>query len=163
MGGRSHWAIQRCHQRYGDVFRVGPNELSFASVQAYKDIYTPKHVKIQKSEFYDMLGSGFSEACLVTERDPKKALQKRALFMSALSNKSLMKQEVVIQICINEFLEKIRKNGGGPGGLDMTKWYMMLSFDIAGEMAFGESFGCIESGKSYSQTLLRWRKLKDLS
>jgi hypothetical protein len=146
LTGLSHWTIQDCHRKYGDVFRVGPNELSFASVQAYKDIYAAKGPRPMKSEFYDMLGTGFSESCVVTERDHKRALQKRALFMSALSSKALMEQEVVIQRCIDSFVEKLGKLGGGPGGLDLTKWYMMLSFDIGGEMAFGESFGCVETG-----------------
>jgi len=131
----------------GDVFRVGPNELSFASAQAYKDIYAARNPVVPKSEFYDMLGAGFSEADLVCERDHKLALQKRALFLSALSSKALMEQEVVIQRCIDAFVEKLGKLGNTTEGLDMTKWYMMLSFDIAGEMAFGESFGCIDSGK----------------
>lgn len=95
-----------------------------------------------------MLGSGFSEACLATERDPKIAVQKRGLFLPALSKKALSEQEVIIQRCVDGFLEKLDKLGSGPQGLDMTKWYMMLSFDIAGEMAYGETFGCIESGKN---------------
>ncbi|OCT47178.1 Isotrichodermin C-15 hydroxylase [Cladophialophora carrionii] len=148
LTGLSHWTIQDCHRKYGDVFRVGPNELSFASVQAYKDIYAAKGPRPLKSEFYDMLGTGFSESCVVTERDHKRALQKRALFTSAMSSKALMEQEVVIQRCIDGFVEKLGKLGGGPGGLDLTKWYMMLSFDIGGEMAFGESFGCVDSETS---------------
>jgi len=117
-------------------------------VQAYKDIYAARNSPIPKSEFYDMLGSGFSEACLATERDPKIAVQKRGLFLQALSKKALSKQEVIIQRCVDGFLEKLGKLGSGPQGLDMTKWYMMLSFDVAGEMAYGETFGCIESGKN---------------
>lgn len=117
-------------------------------MQAYKDVYASRSPLIPKSEFYDMLGSGFSEACLATERDPKIAVQKRGLFLPALSKKALLGQEVIIQRCIDGFLEKLGKLGGGPHGLDMTKWYMMLSFDIAGEMAYGETFGCVESGKN---------------
>lgn len=130
----------------GDVFRVGPNELSFATVQAFKDIYTARNPVIPKSEFYDMLGSGFSEADIACERDHKTAVQKRALFSTALSVKALTEQEVVIQRSIDAFIEKLGKLGCTERGLDLTKWYMMLSFDIAGEMAFGESFGCIASG-----------------
>ena len=31
----------------------------------------------------------------------------------------------------------------------MTVWYEMLAFDILGEMAFGESFHCIEDGRPH--------------
>ncbi|KAK5952528.1 hypothetical protein OHC33_006573 [Knufia fluminis] len=148
MSGHPHRAIEDCHRKYGDVFRVGPNELSFATVQAFKDIYTARNPVIPKSEFYDMLGSGFSEADIACERDHKTAVQKRALFSTALSVKALTEQEVVIQRSIDAFIEKLGKLGCTERGLDLTKWYMMLSFDIAGEMAFGESFGCIASETS---------------
>ena len=34
--------------------------------------------------------------------------------------------------------------GQNENHIDMTKWFEMVAFDILGEMAFGESFGCIE-------------------
>ena len=38
------------HRRYGDIIRVGPNELSFANKEAWKDIYMyrPGHKEAQK-------------------------------------------------------------------------------------------------------------------
>ena len=39
-------------------------------------------------------------------------------------------------------------NGGTqPYGLSLTEWYEMVAFDVLGEMAFDESFCCIERGK----------------
>ena len=31
---------QKLHKRYGDVIRIGPNEISFAKEDAWQDIYT---------------------------------------------------------------------------------------------------------------------------
>ncbi|MCJ1457139.1 hypothetical protein MMC28_007506 [Mycoblastus sanguinarius] len=31
----------------------------------------------------------------------------------------------------------------------MTEWFEMIAFDILGEMAFGESFGCVEQGEPH--------------
>ena len=44
---------------------------------------------------------------------------------------------------------------GGPKsrGLDMSKWYEMGAFDVLGDMAFGESFHCIESGIDRSESI----------
>lgn len=42
---------------------------------------------------------------------------------------------------------RIGENGGlGMGGLNMTKWYDLYTFDILGEMAFNKSFHCIKAG-----------------
>ncbi|RYP08988.1 hypothetical protein DL765_008605 [Monosporascus sp. GIB2] len=97
-----------------------------------------------KNEWYDMLGAGFGERCLVSERDFRKAGDKRALFSNAFTQKALLKQETIMQRCIDGFVAKVGKLGSGPNGIDMVRWYEMISFDIFGELAFGESFGCIE-------------------
>lgn len=128
---------------------MSPNELSFCSPGAYTAIYLPavKGVaKISKNEFYDMLGAGFDEQALGTERDPILAQQKRALFSAALSARGLAQQEPVMQKNVDMFVEKLGKLGNSEEGVDMTKWFIFLGFDILGEMAFGESFGCIERG-----------------
>jgi hypothetical protein len=41
------------HEKYGDVVRIGPNELSFADPQAIRDIYGPRGCsqKVRKSPF----------------------------------------------------------------------------------------------------------------
>ncbi|KEY73212.1 hypothetical protein S7711_04176 [Stachybotrys chartarum IBT 7711] len=155
MRGRFHRVIEENHHQYGNVFRVGPNELSFASVTAFRTIYgnrtsaEPKS-PAPKNEWYDMLGSDFGEFCVASERDPHKASQKRALFPAAFTQKSLLEQEAKIQRCIDNFVSKLGKVGSGTEGVNLAKWYEMISFDIFGEFAFGESFGCVERGKCFA-------------
>ncbi|KAJ5156103.1 cytochrome P450 [Penicillium capsulatum] len=152
MDGRFHRHIEDCHKRYGIVFRVSPNELSFCSPGAWTAIYTPSHkgvAKILKNEFYDMFGAGFEIQSMGTERDPVLAHQKRALFSSALSAKGLAQQEPVMQKNVNLFVEKLGMLGNSDRGIDMAKWFIYLGFDILGEMAFGDSFGCIEREASH--------------
>ena len=137
----------------GDVVRVSPNELSFSSPGAWTAIYTPSTkglAKIHKNEFYDMFGAGFEIQSLGTERDPVLAQQKRVLFSSALSARGLAQQEPVMQKNIDSFIQKLGKLGNTEKGIDMSKWFIYLGFDILGQMAFGESFGCVDRGKSPS-------------
>lgn len=64
----------------GPIFRVSPNELSFASATSWKSIYGhPGAGKptLIKSEFYNMYGSGFDSLCIGSERDPKVSLPSR--------------------------------------------------------------------------------------
>lgn len=136
----------------GDVFRVSPNELSFCSPGAWTAIYGPSNkgvAKIAKNEFYDMFGAGFTIQSIGTERDPVLAHQKRELFTSALSARGLAQQEPVMQKNIDQFVTKLGKLGSGDNGIDMAKWFIYLGFDILGEMAFGDSFGCVEREASH--------------
>lgn len=94
-----------------------------------------------------MLAAGFDEYCIVSERDPRKHGEKRAMFAAAFTQKALLEQESTIQRYVNQFVEKVGELGRGSRGIDMVKWYQMVSFDIFGELGFGETFGCIESGQ----------------
>ena len=136
----------------GPVFRVSPNELSFASVPSWKAIYGQNTEGNQpiKSEFYDMYGSGFESLCIGSERNPSKHRRMRASLSAAFSTKALLEQESVVRSRIDSFVERVATDGGpNSSGINMTKWYEMVAFDVLGEMAFGQSFGCIERGKPH--------------
>ena len=53
-----------------------------------------------------------------------------------------------MQVCLDRFVEKLgplsRKSEGQ--GINLVEWLEMITFDILGEMAFGEGFGCVEKG-----------------
>ena len=73
----------------------------------------------------------------------------KRLLAPAFSTKALLEQESIVQNCVDGFVRKLLKIGGTDGELNMTVWYEMIAFDILGEMAFGESFHCIESEKPH--------------
>lgn len=151
VGGRWYRVLESNHKRYGDVLRVSPNELSFATADAWRAIYTPRGkggvAKIPKGRFYEVLGAGLAVPSVGSERDPKLAAQKRKLFADAFSVKGLAMQESVIQKNVDRWVAKLGKLGASKEGIDMSKWSMYLGFDLAGEMSFGESFGCVERGE----------------
>ncbi|KAF2677436.1 cytochrome P450 [Lentithecium fluviatile CBS 122367] len=152
MGGRFHRAIDKQHQVYGPVFRVSPSELSFASVSSWKAIYghqPPGKGAHVKSEFYEMYGSGYKRLCIGSERNPARHSAMKRNLTSAFSTRALLEQESIVDRCVNDFVTKIGAlKSSRTKGLNMTKWYEMISFDILGEMAFGESFHAVESGES---------------
>ncbi|EAA63249.1 hypothetical protein AN3281.2 [Aspergillus nidulans FGSC A4] len=147
MGGRFHRAIDEQHRRYGPVFRVSPNELSFASVASWKDIYGHRATgkpPLIKSKFYEIYGAGFGSLCIGSERDPEKHTRMKKSLSPAFSLRSLGDQEVIVSQCVDRFVSRMGEPELNAGGLNMTKWYEMVAFDILGELAFGESFHSIE-------------------
>ncbi|KAL8830136.1 MAG: hypothetical protein Q9170_005875 [Blastenia crenularia] len=65
--------------------------------------------------------------------------------IAAFSTKALQEQDDIVAKVVQLLMSRIQEQG--TAGLDMTKWYEMIAFDILGEMAFGNSFGGIERGK----------------
>lgn len=62
--------------------------------------------------------------------------------------KALQGQEQLITEFVDLFIHKVRdttENGIKP--IDINKWYNYLTFDIIGELAFGQTFGCMATGK----------------
>lgn len=46
--------VHRLHQEYGPVVRIAPNEVSFTSYDAVKEIYCSGGSGYDKTEFYDL-------------------------------------------------------------------------------------------------------------
>lgn len=135
----------------GPVFRVSPNELSFASTTSWKAIYglpAPGQEQLIKGELYDIFGAAYKTGCIGSERDPAVHSRKKKNLTAAFSSKALAGQESIVQACLDGFITKLgplsRESGGQ--GINVVKWLEMVIFDILGEMAFGESFGCVEKG-----------------
>ncbi|KAK2017789.1 cytochrome P450 [Colletotrichum eremochloae] len=151
--GRIHIDIEKLHRKYGPVVRVSPNELSFGSTESWKAVYGHSNAERPtpvKAPFYEIFGAGFKSLCIGSERDPKRHGEMRKMLSSAFSQRSLLDQEHIVSQKIDDFVTIIGQRAGpGSEGINMTKWYEMVSFDILGEMAFGESFHSLEDGKPH--------------
>jgi cytochrome P450 len=131
--------------------RTAPNELSFNSPQSWKDIYGFRqgHKTFIKSDFYD--GGSFAGRgvhSIVSERDVDAHGQMRRYLSHAFSDRSLTEQEDTISRTIDAWIEGALERGSGKKGFNMGKGFEMMTFDIIGDLAFGETFGGVETGKS---------------
>lgn len=149
--GDTYLADIRFLKLKGSVFRVSPNEVSFASVDSWRSIYgyPPQgQAHLIKSEFYDIFGAAFDEACIGSERDPHKHAQKKRTLAAAFSPKALEAQEHIVQQVWDNFCFKVgHASQKTAGGINLVKWLELATFDALGEMAFGESFGCLDNGE----------------
>ncbi|RYP13364.1 hypothetical protein DL765_006905 [Monosporascus sp. GIB2] len=149
LGGQQPFKMLELHRKYGPVVRTAPNELSFTTAQSWKDIYAlrPGHKTFVKSEFYD--GGSFAGRgvhSIVSERDPHSHRKMHKLLSHAFSTQSLDEQESLISQTIDRFIELVGSRGGPrEGGFDIGKAYEMMTFDIIGDLAFGETFKALET------------------
>ncbi|PVI03628.1 benzoate 4-monooxygenase cytochrome P450 [Periconia macrospinosa] len=148
LGGRQPKHILSMHRKYGPVVRIAPNELSFNTAQAWKDIYnySSGNPPFVKSKFYE--GGTFADQCgsIVSERDPEEHGRMRKLLSHAFSQRSLVEQEPLILGVINKFIRQLSIYAERREVIELNKWFNMVTFDIIGELAFGESFGGVETG-----------------
>lgn len=132
------------------MVRTAPNDLSFNTAQSWKDIYGLRqgHKTFVKGTFYEggnFAGRGITS--IVSERDPHRHANMRRLLANAFSLTSLIEQEELVQGSINRFIELVKTKTVERGEVfDLTKGYERLTFDIIGDLAFGETFGALETG-----------------
>jgi hypothetical protein len=55
----------------------------------------------------------------------------------------MREQEPIIRTYIDLFISRLQENAGKP--IDICKWYTCLTFDIIGDLAFGDSFQSLEN------------------
>ncbi|KAK6381925.1 hypothetical protein LTS17_003810 [Exophiala oligosperma] len=148
--GRWPFELKKLHDKYGPVVRFGPNDVSFTSPQAWKDIYGYRTAtkKIFMKDLRLYRGTLTSSPNILIANDADHSRMRR-LLSHAFSEKALRSQEDLMEVYIGKLISALRnraENGVGGGIVDMAKWYNFLTFDVLGDLAFGEPFGCLDSG-----------------
>lgn len=145
--------IKELHERYGSVVRLAPNELSFIDAQAWHDIYGHHHggaANFQKNPIQSAPNEDGIDA-IISANDADHARYRRLLSHS-FSDKVLREQEYLPQSYIDFLISRLRERASSPdtAAVDISKWINFATFDIIGDLAFGESFHCLEESK-YNQ------------
>ena len=152
--GRWPFDVKKLHDKYGPIVRLMPTELSFSDPQAWKDIYGHRqgHPQFHKDPIH--VGSvqdipGSAATTLTMSDDDNHARQRRAL-AHAFSQKALLEQESIIRGYVDLFIERLTPFATSGKVVNMCNWFNYTTFDIIGDMAFGEPFGCLRDGKEHA-------------
>ncbi len=154
--GTQAFCTQRLHDKYGPVVRIGPNHLSFTDPAAWKDI-NGHHVgggragEMAKSPTFVRAIRNIPTSIINSDRE-EHSLLRRAL-SHGFSDASMREQEPIIIKYVDLLLQRLAEtcavDGGGDGGskkaLNLEAWYNWTTFDIVGDLVFGQSFRCLES------------------
>jgi cytochrome P450 len=155
LRGRISFDYKVFHDKYGPVVRVMPNELSFNTARAWDDIYGHRIGMANMDK--DPIHVGSVEAIpgatnLTMAPDLHHARQRRAL-AHAFSKQALLEQEPILRGYVDLFVTKLREMAHKGQPANMVSWFNFCTFDIIGDLSFGEPFGCLREGKSTSNTL----------
>ncbi|MCJ1354164.1 MAG: hypothetical protein MMC33_004151 [Icmadophila ericetorum] len=138
--------LHRFHERYGPVVRFKPNGLSYITEQGWKDIYGTRHGKKQlpkDPQFYARQHS-IPDIIISTDADHSRI---RRLLSHAFSEHALREQEPLVIQYFDRLIQKLHEQVQGPtqGKINVVRWYNYTTFDVIGDLAFGEPFGGLEN------------------
>ncbi|CAG8958605.1 hypothetical protein HYFRA_00009922 [Hymenoscyphus fraxineus] len=143
ISGKWHTKIIKLHYKYGPVVRIGPNELSYSCPEAWDDIYgryvpakrkeNSKPVWYCSPDAHDMVGANLGDHGRM-----------RRVFAPAFTYGAMCDQEPLISKHVDLFLDRLgEKAQGGKAEVNILEWLTYCTFDLIGDLSFGESFGCL--------------------
>ncbi|KAI0528350.1 cytochrome P450 [Xylaria digitata] len=142
--GRWHRDLVALHQRYGQVVRIGPNELSVCDPEAFLQIYRVNGA-YSKSASYSVV-KGSRPFDLAGERNEKIHSAQRRLVARAYSMESTMKLESQIDELVTPLLKKLDEVASTKDTIDLGYWLQLFAFDVIGAVPFSKPYGFISSG-----------------
>ncbi|KKY16573.1 putative benzoate 4-monooxygenase cytochrome p450 [Diplodia seriata] len=147
------------HAKYGDVVRISPDMLSFTAPEAWNDIYG--HGTKQRFQKWGMTRSHAGVDHILSANDADHARQRRSI-NHAFSEKALRAQEGLVMAYINKLTRALETQPAG-AVVDVKSWLEWTAFDIIGELAFGEPFGCLADAQYHPWVALLFPFIKALS
>ncbi|KAH9035424.1 high nitrogen upregulated cytochrome P450 monooxygenase 2 [Lactarius hengduanensis] len=149
--GDLHKLYKSLHDRYGDVVRVGPNELSIRDSSLIHPILgqggLPKGPRANQA---GRVGRG--PPMLIAQRDPILHMHQRKPWSRGFSSAALKEYEIVVakrirQLvgCLDDTIQRSDQKANTV--MDINRWLKYFTTDFMGDMAFGGGFEIMKAGR----------------
>lgn len=151
FSGHMHLEVLRLHETYGPVVRMGPSEVSFIDASTWKDIYSLKRCRqIERCpKSFPALTPHGAKFDLLTY-SPSDHAKYRKILNPSFSEKATREYEPAIHRNTDKMISLLSTNlHGQDSRLNITKWFQWLTFDMVGDVVWGEPFDCIAEGRSH--------------
>lgn len=132
------------HQKYGPIVRTGPNSVSIQDANVWKELMP--HRKSGEEEnlkhfsfYYDLVGKS------VIAADSENHSRMRKILSHGFSERGMLNQEPIIRSHIDLLCKRLKEHSDAGKPVNVVNWYNYTTFDIIGDLAFGEPFGCLET------------------
>lgn len=157
LRGDLHLWLYALHAQHGETVRFGPDRLSFITPAAWKDIYGHRSAARKTAppakdpKFYlgskhggDDDGAEGDRPSLTGILDDVAHAQVRRIFAHAFSDRGLRAQEPLIRGYVDQLVASLRARAGRGEAFDVVKMYNCTTFDVMGDLTFGEGLGLLE-------------------
>jgi cytochrome P450 len=145
------------HKRYGPVVRIAPNELALAYEGVWDDVLggTYDNELPRWKPFYRVQPN---QKQMIFTAPPDEHSKMRRALSYGFSDRGIREMESRMGRMLSKMLCRLadvcdqdrtkptanKHSEATSGVVDLTKWCNFMTFDMIGELAFGESFECLE-------------------
>ncbi|KAF1810537.1 cytochrome P450 [Eremomyces bilateralis CBS 781.70] len=162
LHGDQQFDYAALHGKYGPVVRIGPDALSYITGGAWREIYGHRpgktHSQMPKDPVQYASQPGRAWSIINAPTIPIHSKIRRLLNPS-FSEKSLRGQEPLITRYVDLLIDRL-KDRVGQKSTNLTDWMNFITFDVIGDLAYGEPFGCLENVQMHPWIQLTFDFLK---
>ncbi|PLB41274.1 cytochrome P450 [Aspergillus candidus] len=130
------------HDRYGPIVRISPTQLAIEGSIGWSEVFSrrPNVPEFEKTPtFY---GARDGIGILPAQHDDHR--RQRRLMAYAFSTGALSEQESHLAHYADLLIQQLRKQTESGSPVDITRWLNYLTIDIISELAFADSFSCLD-------------------
>ncbi|KAK8132151.1 hypothetical protein PG999_000324 [Apiospora kogelbergensis] len=130
------------HNKYGPVVRIAPDFISVEGSIGWSEIYARHPSKEEFGKIWQNYGPTPTPSLLPADRDVHR--RQRRVLGHAFSTAALTSQECYIMENANKLFGTLKQFAEENKAVDAPLWYNNFTFDVIGDLAFGEPFGCLD-------------------
>jgi averantin hydroxylase len=148
LHGTLPFKLFELHKQYGPVIRIAPDELSYATSQAWKDVFQHRagHEEFSKDPMNSARPVNGIYSIIGANRADHSRF--RRLLSHAFSDKGIREQNLLIRQYVDLLIQRLHEHAG-TRSQDMVDWYTWTLFDVIGDLAFGEPFDCLKDAATH--------------
>ncbi|KAJ5203154.1 hypothetical protein N7449_005233 [Penicillium cf. viridicatum] len=144
--GTWHDDVVSLHQKYGNVVRIAPDEVSFVDATALKSLYGMGKTSL-KSNWYDTWTIPNMTVSFFAATEPKVHRHLRSRVSNAYSMSSILSMEPFIQEVASELWGRFREFSKSSEPVPMHLWGNYFAFEVIGQLSLGGKIGFVERGE----------------
>jgi cytochrome P450 len=162
LSGEAHKGILKLHQTYGPIVRVAPHILSVNHPNGMKELRGHRKTGTGENGKDPVQFQANSTNIIGANREDHQRFR-RAL-AHGFSSQAMLDQQPIIRKYVDTLFEKLHLEcDGGSKALDIVKWFNWTTFDVIGDLSFGEPFGCLEESEYHPWVSLVFIGIKSLA
>ncbi|KAH8651231.1 putative P450 monooxygenase [Xylariales sp. PMI_506] len=135
-------ALLDLHGRYGEIIRIGPNELHFSNPSAFNDIYGSSIRWDKNEEFYHSFGASRSILGIISYTESK---QRKDILQPFFSRRATLKLQKLLRDNMDKLVEAISKNNLNGRPSDLLYAFRCFTVDTIMTVCFGKSMNAIDA------------------
>ncbi|KAK2626244.1 hypothetical protein QTJ16_004506 [Diplocarpon rosae] len=128
--------LKQLHRTYGDIIRVGPNELHFAQPSAYHEIYNASARWDKERMLYQSFGQDHSSFGFLTYAESK---SRKDVLQPLFSRRSILNIQSLVRGNFDHLVDILSRNDRAGKSADLLYAFRCFTVDTVQDFCFGKS------------------------